>query len=94
MSPKSTDSKALSAPAREYDEVFPTSESQGVLHRDLTVIEVADPNELTSLLQDARVAELVLARIGPTAAVVDPVSTHRLLMALQKAGHTPTVDGD
>lgn len=91
MSRKPTDSQV--PPASDYDEVFPTSESQGVMHRDLTVIEVADPNELTSLLQDPRLAELVIARIGSTAAVVDPMSSHRVLMALQKAGHTPTVDG-
>jgi len=78
----------------ELDDVIPVSDPRGVLHQELTVIEVADPNDLTGLLADPRLAGLVLARIGSTAAVVEPRSLPRLLTVLLKAGHTPTVLGD
>ncbi len=80
-------------PSPDHDEVHPVSDALGMLHRDLTVIEVTDATDLTSLLSDTRMAELVLARIGTTAAVVEPRNVPKLLAALQKAGHTPTVLG-
>ena len=77
----------------DTEEAHPVADALGMLHRELTVIEVTDATDLTSLLSDARVAELVLARIGSTAAVVEPRNVPKLLTALQKSGHTPTVLG-
>lgn len=78
----------------DYDEILPVTRSDGVAHRELAVIEVHDAADLTALLSDPRLAGLVLARIGSTAAVVDPRSLPRLTTALLKAGHTPTILGD
>lgn len=75
----------------DYDEVLPVTEAGGVAHRELAVLEVHDAAELTALLNDQRLADLVLARIGSTAAVVDPRLLPRLTTALLKAGHTPTI---
>ncbi len=63
------------------------------VHEGLTLIEVADPADLAALLADPRLAELILARIGERAAVALPQVAPRLLMALAKAGLTPTVEG-
>ncbi|CAN5682706.1 hypothetical protein BH23DEI1_BH23DEI1_10960 [soil metagenome] len=62
-----------------------------VFHDGLTVIETSDEIELTMLLADRRIGGLIVARLGPTEAVVLPEHTEPLLKALQKAGHTPTV---
>ena len=77
----------------DYDEVLPTTDARGVVHRELAVIEVSDAAELTGLLNDPRLAGLVLARIGSTAAVVEPRWVPRLMTAMLKAGYTPTVTG-
>jgi hypothetical protein len=64
------------------------------VHEGLTLIEVADPADLAALLADPRLGELVLARIGERAAVALPQVTTVLLLAMAKAGHIPTVDGE
>jgi hypothetical protein len=63
------------------------------LHDGLTLIEVAEEIELTTLLADPRLGGFIVARLGPTEAVVLPEHTGPLLKALQKAGHTPAVVG-
>ena len=65
-----------------------------VVHEGLAVIEVADPADLDVLLADSRLAGMVLARIGERAAVALPQVAPRLLLALAKAGHIATVEGD
>lgn len=79
------------ASEQEFDEVLEVAEPGGIVHRELTVIEVKDPSDLTGLLSDPRLAGLVLARIGSTAAVVEPRWLPRLMMAMLKTGHTPTI---
>ena len=64
------------------------------VHEGLALIEVADPADLAALVADPRLAALVLARIGERAAVALPQAAVRLLLALAKAGHTPTVEGE
>jgi hypothetical protein len=74
--------------------VPPVESGTVVVHEGLTIIEVADAADLDVLLADRRLAEFVLARIGDRAAVALPQAAARLLLALAKAGHTPTVEGD
>jgi hypothetical protein len=75
-------------------EVPPLEPAAVVVHEGLAVIEVADTADLDALLLDSRFAELVLARIGERAAVALPQVAPRLLLALAKAGHIATVEGD
>jgi len=90
---KSSGATAAAAPLVP-DEIPPPPPGEVSLHHGLTVIEVSDPADLTALLANSRIAPLVLARIGPTSAVVSPKSAPRLLLALAKAGHTPNVIGE
>lgn len=71
----------------------PLAAGEVALHEGLTIIETSDASDLTTLLADPRLASLVVARIGSTAAAVLPQAAPRLLLALIKAGHTPTVIG-
>ncbi len=64
------------------------------LHEGLVLVEVADPADLAMLLGDPRLADLVLARVGERAVVVLPPFAPRLLLALAKAGHVATVEGE
>ena len=64
------------------------------VHEGLALIEVADPADLTALLADPRLGELVLARIGERAVVALPQVAPRLLLAMAKAGHIATVEGE
>jgi len=73
------------------DAVVAPAPGEVVLHRDLTVVEAADAADLSGILADPRVSKHVIARIGSTAAVVLPGAAPRLVSALRKAGHTPTV---
>lgn len=82
------------ASATPHDEVVPVRPGEVTLHQHLTIIEVTDPADLTSLLADPRLAKHVVARLGSTAAAVLPQSVPRLLMAMLKAGHTPRVLGE
>lgn len=64
------------------------------LHEGLVLVEVADPADLAAMLADPRFADLVLARVGERAVVVLPHFAPRLLLALAKAGHVATVEGE
>lgn len=75
-------------------EVPPLEPGAVVVHEGLAVVEVADAADLDVLLVDARFAGMVLARIGERAAVALPQVAPRLLLALAKAGHIATVEGD
>ena len=75
-------------------EVPPLEPGAVVVHEGLAVIEVPDPADLDVLLVDSRFAGMVLARIGARAAVALPQVAPRLLLALAKAGHIATVEGD
>lgn len=96
--------RAAGAPARGDAPTDPTSAGGGgvpplepgtvAVHEGLAVIEVADPADLAALLADPRLADLVLARIGERAAVALPQVAPRLLLAMAKAGHIPTVEGE
>jgi hypothetical protein len=69
----------------------PLRAGEVTLHDGLTLIEVTNEIELTTLLADPRLANLIVTRLGPTAAVVLPHALGRLLQAMPAAGHTPIV---
>lgn len=62
-----------------------------VLHHGLTLVEVADAADLSALLADPRLGDLVAARLSGTEAAVLPEHHQAFVKALLKAGHTPKV---
>jgi len=62
-----------------------------ILHENLPLIEVSDPDILQGLYADPRTSPFLLTQIGPTCAVVTPGGLEQLLARLIKLGHTPKV---
>ena len=62
-----------------------------ILHENLPLLEVANPQELNVLLADARTARFIRRRLSPHVAVVAPGRDALLLARLRKLGHTPKV---
>ncbi len=62
-----------------------------VLHKNLPLVEVADPLLLDTLLADAHTAHYILTRLSDRVAVVAPGQFETLLARLRKQGHTPRV---
>ena len=85
---------ATAATAAAGASLPPLEPGEVAVHEGLALIEVADPADLTALLADPRLGELVLARIGERAAVALPQVAPRLLLAMAKAGHIATVEGE
>ena len=73
------------------DAAFLPGAGEVVLHEGLTLLEVADPADLSAIHADARLKDLILTRLSPTEAVVLPQHSQTLVKALLKAGHTPKV---
>jgi hypothetical protein len=46
---------------------------------------------MLELAADPVLRQYLLCRLGPTAALVDPGQTERLVEALRKRGHTPKI---
>lgn len=62
-----------------------------VLHDGLTLLEVAEAADLSALLADPRLGDLVVVRLSGTEAAVLPEHHQAFVKALLKAGHTPKV---
>jgi hypothetical protein len=60
-------------------------------HMNLTLLEVADPTDLSALMADARVGSLIAARLSDSSAIITPDKTDVLLKALKDGGHTPKI---
>jgi hypothetical protein len=60
-------------------------------HMNLTLLEVADPTDLSALMADARVGGLIAARLSDSSAIITPDKTDALLKALKDGGHTPKI---
>jgi hypothetical protein len=60
-------------------------------HMNLTLIEVADPTDLSALMADTRVGSLIAARLSDLSAIITPDKTDALLKALKDGGHTPKI---
>jgi hypothetical protein len=60
-------------------------------HMNLTLLEVADPTDLSALMADARVGSLIAARMSDSSAIITPDKTDALLKALKDGGHTPKI---
>jgi len=62
-----------------------------ILHENLPLLEVANPQELDVFLADARTARFIRRRLSPHVAVLAPGQDAALLARLRKLGHTPKV---
>jgi hypothetical protein len=60
-------------------------------HMNLTLIEVADPTDLSALMADSRVGSLIAVRLSDLSAIITPDKTDALLKALKDGGHTPKI---
>jgi hypothetical protein len=66
-------------------------ETLAILHRNLPILEVAEPFLLDMLLTDAATAPYILARLSSCTAIVEPKYADALLTRLLKLKHTPKV---
>jgi hypothetical protein len=74
------------------DELLPIGEPEGMeVHTGAAVLEVAEPAQLLELASDPALRPLLLCRLSPTAALVDPGGSEQLLEVLRRRGHTPKV---
>lgn len=64
---------------------------QATLHKNLPILEVAEPFLLDSLLADTATAGYILARLSDRMAIVEPKHVDALLSRLLKLKHTPRV---
>jgi hypothetical protein len=62
-----------------------------ILHTNLTIIEVAEPELLDELQADRRLGPMLVAQLSDHVAVVRPEDRDRFLQQLLRAGHTPKV---
>lgn len=80
----------VSQPGGTTPAAVPFGVDRATAHRPLSLLEVQDPADLDALLQ-GRVGGMVLQRLSPQVAVLNPGSDQAVLEALKKAGHTPKV---
>jgi hypothetical protein len=62
-----------------------------ILHTNLTIIEVTEPELLDELQADRRLGSMLVAQLSDRVAVVRPEDCDRFLQQLLRAGHTPKV---
>ena len=62
-----------------------------ILHENIPLLEVANPQELEMLLADAQTARFIVRRLSARVAVIAPGQDAALLARLRKLGHTPKV---
>jgi hypothetical protein len=60
-------------------------------HMNLTLLEVADPSDLSAMIADTRIGSLIAARLSDSSAIIVPDKTEALLKALKDGGHTPKI---
>ena len=63
-----------------------------VLHRNLPILEVAEPHLLDELLLDRQLAGMVLTRLSDRVALIDPSQVNTLIARLRKIGHLPKAE--
>jgi hypothetical protein len=66
-------------------------QNTAILHDGVSLIEVATPLLLDTLLSNPRTAPLILTRLGDRVAIVAPNQLDELLERLKKLGHLPKV---
>ncbi|CAN5232147.1 hypothetical protein BH10PLA2_BH10PLA2_16690 [soil metagenome] len=81
----------LSAAAR-LDELVPLVQPEQLeVHQHAAILEVSSPAQLLELAMDRAFAGLLLCRLSPTVALIDPGTNHEVIELLRRRGHTPKV---
>ena len=65
------------------------TQAETILHRNLPLVEVAEPWLLDTILADAGAARWIVTRLSDRVAIVAPGQIDALLARLRKLGHTP-----
>jgi hypothetical protein len=95
LSSKPLSSKPSSAKATKQLDIpsFEPQPSAGevIAHEGVSLLELADPADLSAIMVHTKIAPHVLARLSETEALVLPGSRDALLKALKQAGYTPKV---
>ena len=65
--------------------------AETTLHRNLPLVEVAEPWLLDTILADAGAARWIVTRLSDRVAIITPGQADALLARLRKLGHTPKV---
>ena len=65
------------------------AQAETILHRNLPLVEVAEPWLLDTILADAGAARWIVTRLSDRVAIVAPGQIDALLARLRKLGHTP-----
>ena len=90
--PANTKPLPAASKALQIDDLTPFPKSgEVVAHEGLSLLEVSEEAELTSLLIDKRFKDFILLRLSKTEALILPEHSKTLVNALVKAGHTPKV---
>ena len=64
--------------------------SEAVMHKNITLVETADAEEMDFLLASDEL-NLLLVRIAPTAAAALPKHADQVLEVMKKLGHAPKI---
>jgi hypothetical protein len=82
--------RAVKSPAKAIKSTKTTNnDDSAILHNQLTLIEVAEPELLAELQADHRIGPLIVTRLSDRVAVVAVGKANLILKHLLKAGHTP-----
>jgi hypothetical protein len=65
--------------------------SEPILHTQLSIIEVAEPEILDELAADRRIGPLIATRLSGCVAIITPGKADQVINHMLKAGHTPKV---
>ncbi len=88
----STPRTGKQSPGALLDEILPLVEpATAEVHYKAAVLEVSDPAQLLELAADPLLQPLLLCRLAPNVALVDPGRAADLAEALRKRGHTPKI---
>jgi len=78
--------------AELLDELLPLGASTATeIHLHAAVLEVGDPAQLLELVADTALRPLLLCRLAPNVALVDPGRADELAEMLRRRGHTPKI---
>jgi hypothetical protein len=90
-SPRKSVSSKSGSSKKSSEKIISGNPNPIAAHMNLTLLEVADPTDLSALMADARVGSLIAARLSDSSAIITPDKTDALLKALKDGGHTPKI---
>jgi hypothetical protein len=87
--PAARDPKSV---ANMLDELLPLAEPGALeIHLNAAVLELGEPAQLLELAADPAIGPLLLCRLAPNVALVDPGRARELADVLRRRGYTPKI---